>query len=52
MLPAPAAAVGEKKRFVVLGVCEGMGPRVVRRCPRPEPKPAAVRDGEESSVYL
>lgn len=35
--PAPAAAVGEKNKFVMLGVADGtVGPRVVRRWPRPE----------------
>jgi hypothetical protein len=32
------AAVGEKKRLETLGVADGIGPRVVRRTPRPAPE--------------
>jgi hypothetical protein len=46
---APPAAVGEKKRFVILGVVDGTGPRVVRLWPRPEAAGVAS-DGFESRL--
>ena len=47
-MPAPAPAVGEKKRFVCEGVADETGPLVVLRTPRPE-----VTFCDESwSVYL
>jgi hypothetical protein len=44
--------VGEKKRFVWLGVPEGVGPRWVRRPVEP-PIPAPASEAEDSrSMYL
>lgn len=53
---ADPAAVGEKNRFVWLGVAEGVGPRWVRRPAdpaAPPPIPAPAREADDSrSMYL